>query len=83
MRPTVRVAGVVFAAVLAGAPRDVIGRLNDEINKSLAQPEVRERMSGLGAEVAGGTPAQLTAHIAAELAKWGPVIKQSGIGAEK
>jgi tripartite-type tricarboxylate transporter receptor subunit TctC len=89
--PTVAESGVAkyefneWQAILAprGAPRNVIVRLNDEINKALALPEVRERMAGLGAEGAGGTPEQLTAHIAAELAKWGPVIKQSGIGAEK
>ena len=89
--PTVAESGVPgfdfneWQAILAppGTPRDVIARLNDEVNKALAQPDVKERMSGLGAEIAGSTPEQLTAHIAAELARWGAVIKKSGIGAEK
>lgn len=74
-----------WQAILAprGTPRDVVARLNDETNKALAQPDVKERMSGLGAQVVGGTPEQLTAHIAAELARWGAVIKKSGIGAGK
>lgn len=89
--PTVAESGVrgfdfnEWQAILAppGTPRDVIVRLNDEVNKVLAQTDVKERMSGLGAEIAGSTPEQLTAHIAAELARWGAVIKKSGIGAEK
>ncbi len=89
--PTVAESGVrgfdfnEWQAILAppGTPRDVIARLNDEINKALAQPDVKQRMSGLGAEIAGSTPEQLTAHIAAELARWGAVIKKSGIGIEK
>jgi len=89
--PTVAESGVrgfdfnEWQAILAppGTPRDVIVRLNDEINKALAQPDVKERMSSLGAEIAGSTPEQLTAHITAELARWGAVIRKSGIGAEK
>lgn len=67
----------------AGTPRDVIMRLNDDINKALSQQDVRERMAGLGAEIAGSTPEQLAAHISAEIARWGAVIKQAGIGAAK
>ena len=73
-----------WQAILAprGTPRDVIARLNAEINKALAQPDVKERLAALGAEGAGGTPEKLTAHIAAELVRWPPIIKQSGITAK-
>ena len=89
--PTVAESGVrgfdfnEWQAILAppGTPREVIARLNDEINKALGQPDVKERMSSLGAVIAGSTPEQLTAHIAAELARWGAVIRKSGIGTEK
>lgn len=54
----------------AGTPQAVIARLNAEINKALALPQVRERMQGVGAEVVGSTPEQLTAHVQAEIARW-------------
>jgi len=81
------VAGFEFnewQAILAprGTPADIVGRLNAEINKALALPDVKERMAGLGAEAAGGTPEQLTAHIASELAKWPAVIKKTGIATQ-
>ena len=74
-----------WQAILAprGTPADEIARLNAEINKVLALPDVKERMAGLGAEAAGGTPEQLTAHIAAELSKWPSVLRKSGIGIAK
>ncbi len=59
-----------------GTPREVINRLNGEINKIVAIPEVRERISGLGAEATGGTPAQMAQHVNAEIAKWRKVLKR-------
>ncbi|MBI3042680.1 MAG: tripartite tricarboxylate transporter substrate binding protein [Betaproteobacteria bacterium] len=89
--PTVAESGVPgfdfneWQAILAprGTPRNVIARLNGEINKALAQPDVKERMSTLGAATVGGTPEQLTTHVAAELKRWSTVIKKSGIGVQK
>ena len=85
--PTVAESGVAgfqfneWQAILAprGTPADIIMKLNAETNKVLALPDVKERMAGLGAEPAGGTPEQLSAHIAAELKRWPAVIKTSGI----
>jgi tripartite-type tricarboxylate transporter receptor subunit TctC len=59
----------------AGIPKEVITRLNTEINRILAIPEVKERISGLGAEVVGSTPERLTDHIKSEIERWGKVIK--------
>ena len=74
-----------WQAILAprATPRDVVTRLNTEINKVLALPDVKERLAGLGAEIAGGTSEQLAAHIAAELARWPAVIRKSGISTER
>ena len=88
--PTLAESGVAgfefneWQAILAprGTPADIIGRLNAEINKALALPDVKERMAGLGAEAAAGTPEQLTAHIASELAKWPVVIRKSGMATQ-
>lgn len=66
-----------------GTPAQAITRLNSEIVKVLALPDVKERMAALGAIPVGSTPEELSAHIAAELKRWGAVIKHSGVGAEK
>lgn len=62
--------------VPAGTPREIISRLNAETNRVLALPEVRERINGLGAEVAPGTPEQLDQRIRNEVARWHKIIKQ-------
>lgn len=59
----------------AGTPQSVIMRLNAELNKALKIPAVRERIEGVGAQSAGGTPEQLTAHVKAEIARWTRAIK--------
>ena len=63
----------------ANTPREIIGRLNSQINKTLQDPEIRKRLSVDGsAEVVGGSPAQLAAFQKSEIAKWSRVIKESG-----
>ena len=66
----------------AGTPRDVVARLNGEINKALAAPDVRERLLGAGIEPAGGTPQQFGDFIRSEMVKWGNVAKAAGIQPE-
>lgn len=56
----------------------VLTRLNAEIVKVLALPEVRQQFAAQGIEVLGGTPAQFAAYIQQEIAKWARVIKLSG-----
>jgi tripartite-type tricarboxylate transporter receptor subunit TctC len=62
----------------AGTPASIVQRLNIEINKALANPEVRERLLAQGAIPVGGTPEALTEHIRKESVKWGKIIKDSG-----
>ena len=71
--------GIVVAA---GTPKTVIDSLHREIVAVLGVADVRERIAGLGAEVAASTPAQFAEHIRKELAIWGKVVKQSGIQAD-
>jgi len=62
----------------AGTPQPVVARLNDEFRKGLLTPEMRERLSKMGAEPAPTTPEQFAAFIRAELAKYEQVVKFSG-----
>ena len=64
--------------VPAGTSKDVIARLNAEIVKALKLPDVRERLTSLGAEIVGGTPEQFAAFQKTDTAKWAKVVKESG-----
>jgi tripartite-type tricarboxylate transporter receptor subunit TctC len=71
-------------AVLAPAktPRDVISRLNTEINRALNDPEMKARFAAQGVEFVGGTPEQAEAFIRNESARWQKVIKATGMKAD-
>lgn len=66
----------------AATPRAVIDRVHGEAVKILAAPESRKRLTDLGFEPVGNTPAQFAAYIKSEIAKWGKVIRAGGIRAE-
>ena len=62
----------------AGTPPDVIARWNTDLVKVLNSPDMRERMTAQGAEAAPDTPAEFSAFIARELAKYARIVKASG-----
>jgi tripartite-type tricarboxylate transporter receptor subunit TctC len=62
----------------AGTSPDLVARLYRETRAALDAPDLRERMAGLGVEIIGSTPADFAAFIAADIAKWGPVVRQAG-----
>lgn len=66
----------------ASTPRFVIETIHRDLVQVLGLPDVRERLTGAGIEIVGGTPEQLTAHIRDEIPKWARVIKQSGARAD-
>jgi tripartite-type tricarboxylate transporter receptor subunit TctC len=68
--------------VPAGTPRPVIDRLNVELRKALANPEVRAKLAQQGAETLGSTPEEYGDYIKKEIARWGKVVQQSGVKAE-
>jgi tripartite-type tricarboxylate transporter receptor subunit TctC len=66
----------------AKTPPAVVTRLNAEIVKVLALPDVRNQFGIQGIEVLGGTPEQFASTIRDEIAKWAKVIRLSGAKAE-
>ena len=66
----------------AGTPREVIDRLHASIVKALRQPDVAKRLAAEGAEVIGSTPEEFGAHIKAEVARVGKVVRAAGIRIE-
>jgi len=66
----------------AGTPAQIVGRLNAEITKMLAQPEMRERLEREGAELIPGTPERLGALIEADLVKWKKLVAEARVELE-
>lgn len=85
--PTVQEAGLAgFEATSwnalfapAGTPPDVVQTLNKALREVLTLDDVKKRMLDLGIVAAPSTPAELTARLAADIAKWARVIERAGI----
>jgi tripartite-type tricarboxylate transporter receptor subunit TctC len=63
-------------------PASITGRLNAEINRILALPEVHEKMAGIGVEVVQSTPDQLARTLRSDAQRYGKLIKELHISAE-
>jgi tripartite-type tricarboxylate transporter receptor subunit TctC len=62
----------------AGTPKEIVTKLNTEIIKLMDNPEMRERLVGLGVEAAPGTPDQLATLLRDDLVRWSKIVKDSG-----
>ncbi|MCS6765847.1 MAG: tripartite tricarboxylate transporter substrate binding protein [Candidatus Protistobacter heckmanni] len=65
-----------------GLPADIVAKLNAAVNKALQSPEVQDRFARMGAEPAGGTPAQFEATVKADTARWAKLIRERKIQAD-
>lgn len=74
----------VWVAMLAprGTPAPVIVRLNEALNRALADATVRQRLDTIGAEPTPGTPDRLAALMRSEAEKWGEVVRRASIKAQ-
>jgi len=85
--PTIAEAGVAgydaaawFGLVApAGTPKAIVDKLAAETQKILKQPDVAERLAGLGAEPVGSSPAEFGAFMKLEIGKWAKVIKDARV----
>jgi len=66
-------------AAPAGTPNEVVERLNAATNAFLGSARGQEALAKLSMQAVGGTPAELRTFIAAELRKWGPVVREANI----
>jgi len=88
--PTISEGGLTgFAAdswfgvmVPAGTPKDVIAKLNADVNKALDSAEVKDIITKQGGEVKGSTPEIMAAQIHGDREKWGKVVRESGAKAD-
>ena len=71
---------VLYSGIMgpAGIPREIVARLNAEIAKMLATPKVREVWAQQSADPVTMTPEQVTAHLVADIAKYGRMVKAAG-----
>jgi glycosyltransferase involved in cell wall biosynthesis len=65
------------------ATKDIIDKLNKEVNQALADPTVRAKFVELGAEPVVGPPEDLNITMASDIKKWTAIIKKGGITLEK
>jgi tripartite-type tricarboxylate transporter receptor subunit TctC len=88
--PTLKEAGVVpvdanpyWALVApAGTPEAVVSRLHASFAKHIRSPELRDKLTEMAFEPVGGTPAEFSAFVKADLARWAKVIHAAGIKPE-
>ena len=67
--------GIVGPAKL---PKDIVSKLNADINKVLKDDELKKKLGDQGADVAGSTPEQFGKLIRDDMGRWGKIVKESG-----
>ena len=85
--PTVREQGLKDFEVVgwfgvmapAATPQPVVARLNREINAVLQQPDIRDKLAGLGLEGGGGSPADFQKLVESDTQRYGDAIRRMGI----
>lgn len=63
----------------AATPRDIVQKLYAEISRALKEPDARERLANLGAEIVDKNPEGFAEHLRAEVSKWGKVVRAAGM----
>lgn len=80
--PEFEVTGWYGVAVPAATPREIVRRLNAEVVRALAMPDVRERLNAGGLDASPSTPEEFDALIRRDYERWGRVVKASGVKAD-
>jgi tripartite-type tricarboxylate transporter receptor subunit TctC len=77
--PNFNVASWNALAVPAKTPKDIIARLNKEVNAAVNAPAVKKRLAAMGVDARSGTPEQLQHLLAGEIKRWSEVIRRAKI----
>jgi len=62
----------------ANLPKEIVAKLNADINKALQAPDLQKKLGDQGADVAGSTPEQFGKLIRDDISRWGKIVKESG-----
>jgi tripartite-type tricarboxylate transporter receptor subunit TctC len=60
-------------------PKDIVDKINADVNEALSQPDLRDRLKGLSAQVFGGSVAKTSQFMHEEIDRWGHVIKAANV----
>ncbi len=66
----------------AGTPREIIAKLNSELNQIMKLHDIQERSAAVGAVIIGGTPEQFGNYLKSEIAKFARVVKEAKISSQ-
>lgn len=77
--PGFEVLGIFGVLAPSGTPREIVTRLNAEINKALAHPTMKERFAALALDPADMTAPEFTEFLKSEVGRWGKLIREAGI----
>ena len=80
--PTLNVSVGFFVLAPAGTPKAVVGTLNSEFVRAIATKDVRDRLAAAGVEPKSSSPEELAALLKSEVARWGKIVKDSGVHVE-
>jgi tripartite-type tricarboxylate transporter receptor subunit TctC len=62
-----------------GTPAAILDRVNQVVNESLRDPEVKQKLAAMGATPLGGTRKELADYLAKEIVKWGQIVRDSNV----
>jgi len=77
--PGFEVVGYFGVLAPAATPREIVQRLNADLNKALARPDIKERFAAQALYPGNLTADEWSAYIKASVVKWGKLIKEAGI----
>jgi tripartite-type tricarboxylate transporter receptor subunit TctC len=88
--PTIMEAGVSnfdvsswFGVFLpAGTPRAIVAKMNEQVRRIVEAPDVKKRLTDLGADPETNTPEQFAAYVQSERTRWAKVVQDTGIHVE-
>ena len=66
----------------AGTPNPIVAKLNGEIRRILEMPDIQQYFVDQGASPAANSPEQFAAYVKSEVARWGKVVRDTGIRAD-